>query len=179
MQTGEKAISGWRPHPTKTLTKPWETGLDILSRQCVPLQRKSCRELKAAPGGKGAGIKAALTAQPEKKLQCTYSWAEATAIHSLSNTHAHSTPPSSTVNTGSMHTQRCSNNPGWQSRVYWEWPSSLLWGGVHCFPSGGDSLLLTNDLRTEYCTLQGSTDSLQKSKLVIAGNYDRRKTTGL
>lgn len=60
--------------PDQTLTKPWETGLDILSRQDVPLQRESSRELKAALGGKGAGVKAALTVQPEKKLQCTYPW---------------------------------------------------------------------------------------------------------
>lgn len=100
-----KGISGWRPHPTKTLTRPWETGLDSLSRQDIPVLRERFRELKAAPGGKGAGVKAALTARPEKKWRCPHPWTEATATHSLPNTHAYSTPPSCKVDTGSMHTR--------------------------------------------------------------------------
>ena len=69
--------------PTQTLTTPWETGQDILSRQDIPLQRRSSRGLKAALGGKGAGVKVALTAQPEKKSQCTL------PIHRASLTHRH------------------------------------------------------------------------------------------
>lgn len=89
MQEGEKGIRGWGPHPTETLAEPWETQQDILSRWVSPLQRKSSRELKAALGGKGAGVKAVLTAQPEKKSRCTYPWTEAKAIHGASLTRMH------------------------------------------------------------------------------------------
>lgn len=107
---GKELVVGGHTQP-QTLTRPWETGLDILSRQDIPVQRKSFGELKAAPGGKGAGVKAALTAQSEKKWRCPYPWTEVTAIHNLPNTHAYSTPPSCKVDTGSMHTQWCLHTP--------------------------------------------------------------------
>lgn len=69
-----------------------------------PSQRRRSGELKAALEGKGARVKAALTAQPENTLQCTYPWTEAMATHRASNTHANSIPPSSKVDTCSMHT---------------------------------------------------------------------------
>lgn len=127
--------------PTQTLTTPWETGQDILSRQDIPLQRRSSRELKAALGGKGAGVKAALTAQPEKKSQCTYPYTEP-------NTHAHSTPLGSKANTGSMHTPSCSTTHWLMYGLPGRQPSEGTQGlglqlqvlcRLHSSPGGSDS----------------------------------------
>ncbi|KAL0601106.1 hypothetical protein AAY473_027299 [Plecturocebus cupreus] len=91
-----------------------------------PLQKKSSGELKAALEGKGTRVKAALTAQPENKLQCTHPSTEATAIQNLFNSHAHGTPPN-TVNTCSTACTPCSVpthtdlvslcHPGWSAVV--------------------------------------------------------------
>lgn len=62
MQNGKEERSHAHPHPHALRNRA-----RYLSRQDFPLQRRSSRELKAALGGKGAGVKAALTAQPEKK----------------------------------------------------------------------------------------------------------------
>lgn len=50
------------PNPHRTLR----------NRIRYPLTEKRFRENKAVLGVKVAGVKAALTAQPENKLQCTY-----------------------------------------------------------------------------------------------------------
>lgn len=58
---GRKKGGHAHPHPHTLRNRA-----RYLSRQDFPLQRSS-RELKAALGRKGAGVKVALTAQPEKK----------------------------------------------------------------------------------------------------------------
>lgn len=52
-------------------------------------------------------------------------------------------------------------------------------GGFHCFSSDWDNPLLINDLNREYCTIQGSTDLLQKSNLVIAGTIKKENHQAL
>lgn len=66
---GKELVVGGHPQskPSENLEK--QSKISFQAR--YPSQRKSSGELKAALEGKGARVKAALTAQPENKLQCT------------------------------------------------------------------------------------------------------------
>jgi len=58
-----------QPKPSQNLEKQGKISSPSKS---VPYRGEVPRELKAALGGKGAGVKAVLTAQPEKKSRRTY-----------------------------------------------------------------------------------------------------------
>ena len=83
---GRKRGGHAHPHP-HTL---WNRARH-LSRQDFPLPRRSSRELKAALGGKGAGVKAALIAQSEKKSMplCIHSASLTSWLQSQHWQHVH------------------------------------------------------------------------------------------
>lgn len=65
MQKGQKATPNQNPYGTLQTSQMSSLGK-------ITLWRRSSGELKAALEGGGVRVKAALTAQPENKLQCTY-----------------------------------------------------------------------------------------------------------
>lgn len=54
---GRKGISGWRPHPTKTLTKPWETGKISSPGKSVPYRGKVPENLRQLSEGREQGLR--------------------------------------------------------------------------------------------------------------------------